>query len=105
MHVTLNGEDYIHTETMGRSICEAQINGLPVVATNTGGVPEMLIDQNTGIIVEPANIEEIATALQRLIKDKTLRLEFAKSAQHHATNEFGWDSVIRKTLDEIHSIA
>lgn len=104
IHKELNGESYIHTETMGRSICEAQINGVPVVATAAGGVPEMLVDGKTGVVVEQANVLQIANALQMLIEDIPLRKQFAQSAKHYASKEFEWNHVIRKTLDEFHAI-
>ena len=89
---------------MGRSICEAQINGVPVVATNAGGVPEMLVDEKTGFLVEQGNIIQILNALQRLLQNAPLRQEFAQAAERHAMNEFAWDRVIRKTLDEVRAI-
>lgn len=105
IHKQLHKLKYTHTETMGRSICEAQINGTAVVATDAGGVPEMIIHEQTGLLVRQGNIKEIAAALQKLISDEPLRLQYGKNAEQHATKEFSWDTVIQKTIKEISKLA
>jgi glycosyltransferase involved in cell wall biosynthesis len=47
--------------------------GLPVVATNVGGIPEAVEDGSTGILVKPESIQELAGALKTLIYDQRKR--------------------------------
>jgi len=63
------------------SIIEAMAIGLPVIATRVGGIPELVIENKTGILVEPNNVKELANALLLLAKDPALRMEMSKSAK------------------------
>ncbi len=73
----INGLD-IHVlpsieEHFGRVVIEAMACGVPVVATNAGGVPEIIEDGVNGILVPPKDSAEIADAVQRLIDDRGKR--------------------------------
>lgn len=59
-------------EGMPITLIEAMATGLPIVATNVGGVPDMIEDNNTGFLVE-TNKEQISETLLKLINDKELR--------------------------------
>jgi teichuronic acid biosynthesis glycosyltransferase TuaC len=63
-----------HSEGMPQAVLEAMSCGLPVVATRVGGVPEAVLDGETGLLVEPRNIEQLRHALERMIADETFRL-------------------------------
>ncbi|MBU1097256.1 MAG: glycosyltransferase family 4 protein [Bacteroidetes bacterium] len=60
-------------EGLGTSILDAQSTGLPVIATNTGGIPEIIEDGVTGIIVEPRHPEVLASAIIDLVEDDSKR--------------------------------
>ncbi len=77
-----------HNEGTGLSLAESQYCGKPVVATNVGGVPDTLIDGETGFLVEPSNADAFAEKLLVLIEDKDLRLEMGKKAKVFAKNKF-----------------
>ena len=57
-------------EGLGTSILDAQSVGLPIVATSAGGIPEIILDNKNGILVEPKNPQKLADALIDLINDK-----------------------------------
>ena len=99
-----DGFSYVHTETMGRSICEAQINGLPVVTTNAGGSPEMIKDGHTGLVVEQGNVEAIASALCNLLTNRHLRKAYSKNARAYSEENFAWHQVVKKKLKIIQSL-
>ena len=63
------------TEALGISIAEAMSCGLPVVATRSGGIPELVLDDITGILVEERNVEEMAKAIVNLSKNALKRRE------------------------------
>ena len=62
-------------EQFGYSIAEASLCGLPVISTKTGGIKEVLLDEKTGILVEPEDVFGLKTAMKRLIFDAALRRE------------------------------
>jgi teichuronic acid biosynthesis glycosyltransferase TuaC len=63
-----------HSEGMPQAILEAMNCGLAVVATRVGGVPEAVIDGETGLLVAPRNPGQLEAALQRMITDASFRL-------------------------------
>ena len=60
-------------EGMGRVLLEAMARAKPIVATTVGGIPEIVLDESTGILVPPGQPAQLATALERLIGDEPLR--------------------------------
>lgn len=95
---------YIHTETMGRSICEAQAYGLPVVSTDAGGSPEMLLPGETGLVVKQGDPTAIAEAVIRMLSAPEIRRQFAANAQHYAAASLSWDAVVQQTLQLMQNI-
>jgi len=60
-------------EPFGRVVVEALAASRPVVGTNVGGIPEIVAHEETGLLVPPQNVEELAEAILRLVRDDTLR--------------------------------
>ncbi len=60
-------------ESLGIAIIEAMGYGLPIVASNTGGIPELVQDGKNGILIEPGNKDNLFNALSKLIEDPVLR--------------------------------
>ena len=84
-------------EGLPRSIIEAMMAGLPVVATRVGGVPELVEDGVTGFLVPPKDPDALAEALQRLIADPELRLRMGQAGRKKALKEFTLDRMLRET--------
>ena len=70
-------------EASGTVYVEAQASGLPVVGTNVGGVSEMFVDGETGILVPPRDGPALIDALRRLIDDPDLRQRMGAAALRH----------------------
>ena len=70
------------------SLIQAGMAGLPVVTTNVGSVPEVVLDGVTGIITD-LDVQEIANALEKLAKDKALRERLGLAAQEFTSANFG----------------
>ncbi len=77
-----------HNEGTPVSLIEAQLFGLPVVATNVGGVRDTLIDGESGFLVSPGDADEFAKLLRQLIHDKTLRTSMGKTGKQFAQQRF-----------------
>jgi glycogen synthase len=74
---------------------EAMASGKAIVATRSGGTPEAVIHETSGLIVEKSDVENLAGALGRLIADGNLRARFAAAGLARAP-EFSWASVARQ---------
>ncbi|MEP7221011.1 MAG: glycosyltransferase family 4 protein, partial [Bacteroidota bacterium] len=70
-----------HSETFGMVLQEAMAMCVPVIATNAGGVPEIVTDEETGMLVEPADAEAIASAIVKLYRNPELRAALAERAR------------------------
>jgi glycosyltransferase involved in cell wall biosynthesis len=70
-----------NNEGMGRSILEAQSAGLPVIATQVGGVPEIIRDNLTGLLIPPGDPAALACAIEKLYRDRQLGNRLAASAR------------------------
>ncbi|MEZ0345374.1 MAG: glycosyltransferase family 4 protein [Infirmifilum sp.] len=73
-------------EYTGGVLLEAQALGVPVIATRVGAVPEMIVDGETGILVEPNNELELAKAMEVLIGNHELRKRFSLNAREFVKN-------------------
>jgi glycosyltransferase involved in cell wall biosynthesis len=56
-------------EGMGRVLVEAMASGRPIVASRTGGIPDLVIDQQTGLLVSPADESGLAEAIHKILQD------------------------------------
>jgi glycosyltransferase involved in cell wall biosynthesis len=63
-------------------LLEAMASGLPVVASKVGGVPEIVHGGQTGLLLEPDNLEGFAAALAELVKNAGLRMEMGRRARN-----------------------
>lgn len=70
------------------ALMEAMASGLPVVATRLSGIPELVEDGVTGLLVEPHHPEPLAAALERLLADDALAAELALNARRLVERSF-----------------
>jgi glycosyltransferase involved in cell wall biosynthesis len=76
------------SEGMPMSILEAMAAGLPVVASAVGGIPEIVRDGATGLLVPPGDADALAAALGRLLDDDGLRRRLGAAGRERALDEF-----------------
>ncbi len=69
-------------------LLEAMVSGKPVVATNVDGIPEIIENGKSGLLVEPANVDVLASAIERLIVNSELRKQIAINGKNRITEEF-----------------
>lgn len=89
----------ISGEGLPRTIIEAMANGTTSVATTTGGSPELIIDGETGYIVETGNAAAFAGAMNKLISNKAQCNEMSKKAQQHLNTYFTSAETIKHHID------
>jgi glycosyltransferase involved in cell wall biosynthesis len=78
-------------EPFGRAIVEAMASEKPVVATRSGGVPEIVVEDETGLLVPPGDDRELAVALGRLAESEGLRRRMGKAGRERAMRLFDVD--------------
>ena len=76
------------------SLIQAGMAGLPVVTTNVGSVPEVVLDGVTGMVTA-LEVQDIADALEKLVLDKDLRLRFGRKAQEFTLANFGVERLVQ----------
>ncbi|NIA18405.1 MAG: glycosyltransferase [Actinobacteria bacterium] len=81
------------------TILEAMSAGVPIVSTNVGGIPEMIINGENGLLVNPRNPEELAQKIKSLIKNETLKSALSEQAKNDAKEKFGIEKMIKKTKE------
>jgi len=95
-------------EPFGLVILEAMSLGTPVVATRTGGVPEIVQDGENGLLVEPGNPELLASAICRVLENEQLAKKLAGNARQRVERLFtlerfaeDYRNLYRRVLDEL----
>ena len=76
------------SEGFGRVNLEAMAMGKPVISTNVGGIPEVVLDGVTGILVPPGNSKDLAHAIMRLLNDYELRESIGKQGRRRVEEHF-----------------
>jgi glycosyltransferase involved in cell wall biosynthesis len=86
------------TEGLGTSLLDAMACGKPVVATTAGGIPEVVVDGDTGLLVAPRDHQGLAAAIVRLLKDPLLRQRMGHAGLVRARRNFSAERMVRQTL-------
>lgn len=89
------------SESFGVAVIEAGAAGKPVVVSSVGGLPEVVMDNETGFIVPPDNHEAAADALERLVNDESLRQKMGKAGYHHVARKYGWKYSIETMIQAL----
>jgi glycosyltransferase involved in cell wall biosynthesis len=84
-------------EGMSNALLEAMAARLPVVATATGGTPDVVLDGKTGFLVPPGDPPALARALGRLLTDPGLRERMGQAGRHRVGELFSVDLMVERT--------
>jgi glycosyltransferase involved in cell wall biosynthesis len=93
LHISVS---FSSSESLSNVVLESMAAGVPVVATRVGGTPEVLCDGETGLLVAPGNEEELAAAMERLLTQPSIRVEFTRRALNLVKSKFRIESVARQ---------
>ncbi len=93
----------IHTsvrpEPFGRVIIEAMFNNIPVIATDLGGVKEIIIDGITGFLFNPNHIDDLNPIIMRLIRNEEYRAQIVRKASETFKNNFSGKNKLEKLIN------
>jgi phosphatidylinositol alpha-1,6-mannosyltransferase len=92
-------------EGAGIALLEACAYGLPVVAGNSGGIPETIYDSETGLLVDPNDVEAVVRALRRLLEDRELAARVSSGARALASGERSWTRFVERVEDVLETVS
>ena len=92
-------DDKGDVEGLGVVLIEAQAHGVPVIASASGGIVDIVRHEQTGLLVPPGDPGELAAAITRLAADAPLRERLARAGREHARATFSWDAIIDRLVD------
>jgi lipopolysaccharide heptosyltransferase II len=84
-------------EAFGRVLIEAGATGTAVCASRIGGILDIIEDQKNGLLFGPENYEEMALAMERLIRDRVLSRKFSRALRKKVETEFSLNQMVEKT--------
>lgn len=87
------------TEGLGVVLIEAMELGLPIVASNVGGIPDVVIDGVSGILVPEKDPEALANAYKRLAAEPELIKQLLAGSQKRINECFTWDGIIQRQIE------
>jgi glycosyltransferase involved in cell wall biosynthesis len=83
-------------EGMSNALLEAMAAGKPVIATSVGGNPELITHEKTGLLVPPGDVEALAAAILRLVREPALARSMAEAARQRMASEFTLERMVRR---------
>ena len=86
-------------ESLPTTVKEAFYLNVPVIGTNVGGIPELIKNNETGIIIPPENPSKLAQAVNELLSDKVKAEKLAINGNTFVTNNMTWDVILPKYIE------
>lgn len=84
-------------ESAPLTILEAMATGIPVVSTRVGGIPDLVDDRQTGYLVEPANVEQLAEKINYLLAHPAIAARMGRAGRKKAVADYTWEMQAAKT--------
>ena len=88
-------------EGLGQTIIEALLMKKPTIASNTGGIPELIADNKTGVLVETGDDQMIVEKIHKLINESDYANKIAETGYEFVKKEFSWEEIAKKFKDII----
>ena len=86
------------TEGLGVVLLEAMASGIPVIGSNTGGIPDIITDGVNGTLVPPGNPDALAEAIINIFSDRELADNFRKAGIKTVQERFSWDGIVKQFI-------
>ncbi len=106
MPLLMNCADFFalptHSEGLGLVLLESLACGVPVIASNVGGCPEVVKDGHSGVLIEPKNVESLSKGIEMMIEDDQFRKIAGKYGRVNVCSKYD-ENLMTYKLMEIHS--
>ncbi len=89
-----------HVEPLGNATLEAMSYALPVIGGNVGGIPEMVVEEETGLLVPPRTPDKLAAAIERLLREDDLRARLGSQARRRCEELFSLEAHTTSVLQQ-----
>lgn len=89
----------IFNESFGIVALEAMATGRPVIASRVGGLEDVVVNGETGILVEPGSEEKLAEAIETLLEDEAYRRKLGAKARRLVEERYSWDTIVDRIID------
>lgn len=86
-------------EGLPYTLLEAGLAGLPIISTDVGGIPEIIENEKTGLLIKPADAHALASAIKKLLEDKNLAEKLAGNLRQRIILEFSLEKMVTETLE------
>ncbi|MES2568225.1 MAG: glycosyltransferase [Bacteroidota bacterium] len=96
LDVLVNISDY---ESFGVSVIEAMACEKPVIATNTGGLKEIIENSEFGSLVEVGNVQQTVLEIEKYLLDESLKLRIGKAAREKVIQKYSWSNNLKQMID------
>ena len=93
-----------YEETFGLIVAEAMLMKVAVIASNAGGVPEIITDRENGLLFETKNAKDLSEKINILLNDSVLRNKLVLNGYDYANNQYAYDAHFDKLEKMIDSI-
>jgi len=92
-------------EGFGIALVEAALAGRPSIAGNSGGIPDAVVDGETGLLVDPCDPAEFTRAARALLEDSALATRLGEAARRRAEREFTWPRAMERMVSVVGELA
>jgi len=77
----------------------AYYNCCPVIVTNVGGLPESVVNNETGFIIEPSDVEKISEIISEIVDNRALRERIGRFCHDYYRKNLRWEVILKKVAD------
>jgi glycosyltransferase involved in cell wall biosynthesis len=93
-----------HAEGISNALMEFMALGKPVMATNYGGSVELIVDQKTGYLINPFDVDQLAKKINYLLDNETVRTAMGEAARQRVHDKFSIETMIRSFYEEYQKV-
>ena len=93
-----------NNEPTGGVLLESYACRVPIVAANAGGIPEVIVNNETGLLAEVGNPIDFADKIEFLLNDEALQNKFKTNGYKYLLNNFTKDAIAKKMFNELKDV-